>query len=206
VFRRPVHIIGDYQVEIAVLVIVKPGATGCPFPHVGNAGSFCYVSERAVAVVVKEDGTSVPRNIQIRGAVVVIIARGYPHAEKTRGPHLRLFGYIGEGSVSVIAVERAAQGPTGSVDFCGGAIDQENVRPSIIVIIDPSASRAHRLNEVLLRRCRVIVDERDSGRFRYIGKSNRSIGRVTRCRWIGLKETEEGGCAHCKPSKNRAEV
>src|SRR5438876_10058211 len=105
-----------------------------------------------------------------------------------------------------IAVERAAQGLLGSVDFCGGAIDQENVRPSIIVIIDPSASRAHRLNEVLLRRCRVIVDERDSGRFRYIGKSNRSIGRVTRCRWIGLKETEEGGCAHCKPSKNRAEV
>src|SRR5437667_130090 len=60
VFRRPVHIIGDYQVEIAVLVIIKPGCTGCPFPHVGNAGSGCYISERAVAVIVKEDGTSVP--------------------------------------------------------------------------------------------------------------------------------------------------
>src|SRR5438093_522896 len=60
VFRRPVHIIGDYQVEIAVLVIIKPGCTGCPFPHVGNAGSVCYISERAVAVIVKEDGTSVP--------------------------------------------------------------------------------------------------------------------------------------------------
>ena len=56
VLGRPVDVVADQQVEISVLVVIKPAGAGGPLAFVGDAGLGGHVRESAVAVVVVKDG------------------------------------------------------------------------------------------------------------------------------------------------------
>src|SRR5262249_2996825 len=59
-FRRPVHIIGDHQVQTGVVIVVEPGRAGGPAPQVLHAGFLAYVGKGAVPIIVVENATPVP--------------------------------------------------------------------------------------------------------------------------------------------------
>src|SRR5439155_15582882 len=59
VVRRPVHVIGDYEIESSIVVIIEPSRARAPLTSVGNAGPRRDVGEGPVAVVVIEDASIV---------------------------------------------------------------------------------------------------------------------------------------------------
>ena len=59
VLGRPLDVVGDQQVEPAVLVVIEPSGAGGPSAFVRDAGFGGDVGESSVAVVVIEDGAAV---------------------------------------------------------------------------------------------------------------------------------------------------
>ena len=55
------------------------------------------------------------------------------------------------------------------------AVDQEDIRPSIAVVVEDEAPGAHGFGHVLLRRGAILVFEVDAGLDGDIGKGNRGI-------------------------------
>src|SRR5438876_6324434 len=74
-----VHVIGYKQVQISVIVKVEKRGTGTP-SAVADAGPFRYVGKRAVPIVMVENIWAEISNVNIRVAISVIIADGYPDA------------------------------------------------------------------------------------------------------------------------------
>ena len=52
-FRRPLHVIRNDEIELAVAIVVDPSGTSAELLHAANACLLGYVSERAIPVVVK---------------------------------------------------------------------------------------------------------------------------------------------------------
>src|SRR5215469_3491033 len=50
----PLHVVGDYEIELAVAIVVDPGGAGREFAGSPHAGGFRSVGKCAVAVVVEE--------------------------------------------------------------------------------------------------------------------------------------------------------
>src|SRR5947209_20602523 len=71
IFRLPLDVIADHQVQPAVLVVVKPSCTRGPSAFVGNAGRGGDVGERAIAVIEVEKSTTVASNVKVRCTVIV---------------------------------------------------------------------------------------------------------------------------------------
>src|ERR1019366_7729776 len=107
-FRRPIHVVGHYQVEKAVVVVIEPGGARRPLAGVGDSGMSRHIGKGAVPVVVVQNRSSVSENQQIGETIVVVVSDRYPHPEQTLGADTRLPGHVCERAVSVIPVERAS--------------------------------------------------------------------------------------------------
>src|SRR5258708_38055794 len=77
ILGRPLDVIGDYQIEPAIFVVVKPSRTGGPSVFISDAGSCGDIGEGAVAAVVVEDGAPVASDVDVRVAVVVLVTDGH---------------------------------------------------------------------------------------------------------------------------------
>src|SRR6266478_4039789 len=91
IFRRPFDVIGDDQIEPAILVVVEPTCAGGPSAFVGYPRFFGDVSKCAVAVVVVQRGAQWMRRFvnvgggglheeKIHQAVLVVVEPGYAGA------------------------------------------------------------------------------------------------------------------------------
>src|SRR6185437_3345855 len=119
-------------------------------------------AKRAVAIIVIQNGTAVTEDEQIRETVVVVIADGNSHAEKSFGADARLLSDVCKRAVAVIAVERAAKRMRGVVNASGGAIHEVKVHQPVLVIINPGATRAHCLDQIFLTRGGIVMAEGDA--------------------------------------------
>ena len=88
-----VDVVGDEEIEVAVLVVVEKGAAGVPAQSwfCGQAGLRGDVGEGAVAVVAVEDVLAVVADEEIVPAIVVVVAdaaalapAGARHARSSR--------------------------------------------------------------------------------------------------------------------------
>src|SRR5262249_31207282 len=165
VIRRPCYVIGDREIEFAVSVIIEPGGARSPFAFVRDAGPLGNIREGSVAVVMVEDRTVVAEYHQIGVTVIVVISHGDAHPESAFGAHAGLLGHVSERPVAVVAIKRAAQRLLRFVKPGGRAVDQIDIEQPVGVVINPSATRPHRLNQVLLRSRRVVVNEMNPGGF-----------------------------------------
>ncbi len=75
----PVHIVDHHQVKPAIIVIVKKPSAGAPFIGIADPGNFGDVNEFAV-IVPEENRMRIAGHIEVRVAVVVIVADSGPHA------------------------------------------------------------------------------------------------------------------------------
>src|SRR5882672_1009611 len=76
IIRRPGHVIGNREIELAVPVIIEPCGARRPFTFVRDAGSLGNIRKGSVAVVMIEYRTVVAERHQIGVAVIVVISHG----------------------------------------------------------------------------------------------------------------------------------
>src|SRR5439155_5871086 len=72
-----------------------------------------------------------------------------------------LFGHVSECSVAIVPVKRIAERWLGIEEITLAAVDQVNVHPAVVVIIDECASRTHGFRQVHLRGAPVVVYPRN---------------------------------------------
>src|SRR5580704_2414120 len=133
---------------MAVAVVVHEGAAVAP----GLAGAtdaclFAYVRESAVAVVVIEDVFSVVRDVEIFIAVIVVIADA--NALAPSGVSQACFlSDVSESSVMIIMIEMACVSFSGRRRVKAGAIDDENVGPAVVVVVENGDPGSRGFNDV----------------------------------------------------------
>ena len=150
---RPGDVVADEEIEIAVIVDVEEGRAGQPAVGPLGVGRGGDVVEVPLAVVAKQVAAADRRDVEIRVAVVVIIAHG--HALAVEG--LVEPGFLGdvlEVSLAVVAVE----GLRGrGLDLVAGPVrrvDEEQVLVAVAVVVEEGDARAHGFGQELRRRRR----------------------------------------------------
>ncbi len=160
--RRPGCVIGHYQVQQAVVVVIEPGRADAqhPWRFPTDARLFGDIGEGSVAVVVIQGVPPGAANEDVLEAVIIVIAHGDAQivadvfAKEPRFP-----GHVLERAVSFVAkqavVERGA-------DFLHlrqlRAVGEEDVHFAVVVVVEDGDAAGHRLHEVLPRRQIVIGD------------------------------------------------
>src|SRR5437764_5919887 len=169
--RRPLDIVADDQVEVAILVVVDPGGAGAEFLRSEQSCFLRDIGERAVAIVMKNVALAVGRDENIVVTVIVVIPDG-----NTESKHLHVeagfVGYVGEGAVVIVVIElRGGM----LLDVAGPvhAVYEKNVRPAVIVVIDEGDARAHGFRQEFLAERAIVVDEADSRGLRDVAELNR---------------------------------
>src|SRR6185436_20051823 len=103
VFKIPLHVTRDKQIEPAVAIVVEPAGTRGPTFR--NVWKFARdVTESGVAVVAIEIIRFVSTDEQIDVSVVVVVSSSNAHAV-SGAFESRAFGHIGERSVGFLLVE-----------------------------------------------------------------------------------------------------
>src|SRR5580698_5564474 len=75
-FRRPLDVIGDNEIQPAILVVVKPSCAGGPSAFIGDTGFCGDIGECSVAVIVVENRTPIASDIEIGVTIIVKIPDG----------------------------------------------------------------------------------------------------------------------------------
>src|SRR4029077_2091917 len=161
--------------EIAVVVVIAESRAGAPATGIAHAGFSSDVGERSIAIVVIEHGAVEISNVEIFPSVVVVVANRQAEAPSTvRDPG---FGaYVGEGAVVIVAVELVGMALAGAHVFQGGAVDQEDVHPAVVVVIEDGDASAHGLNDVAFFQAPAGEMEIDAGGARDVGKGYGACG------------------------------
>ena len=146
-----VHVVGDGEIEFSVAVIIDEGAAGAPFfAGSGDACLLGYLFEGAIALVVEEAVFAVAGDVEVVESVVVIVADADALAP-AGGDEAGLGGDVGEGAV-VVVVEEVAGGLVlfvpGVCAWEGGAVDEEDVRPAVAVVVEDGDAGAGGLDDV----------------------------------------------------------
>src|SRR5215475_7668133 len=97
------HKTGNEEIELAVIVIIKPDGTGGP-TRGGDTRFVGDVRECAVSVVAVQQIPSITRDVEIGPAIAVVITHRDPHAKSAAG-HSGLVRYVGESAVVVVVIE-----------------------------------------------------------------------------------------------------
>src|SRR5580692_4430764 len=134
---------------MAVAVVVDERAAVAPsFSRACDASFFAYVGEGAVAVVVVENIFSVVGDIEIFTAVVVVIA----DADALAPAGVREAGFfcdIGESTVVIVVIEMAGGRFRGG-GIEAGAVNDEDVRPAVVVVVEDGDAGSGGFDDVFL--------------------------------------------------------
>src|SRR5437016_6235882 len=174
IFRRPLDVIRDEQVEPTILIVVKPPCAGRPSSFVRDSGLGRNLGERSVAVVVVKNGAPVACHVQIRIAVVVEVADGDALPIVPFTAYTGFLGNISKGAIAVVVIKSAAQRMRRFVNVSCGRLDEEQVHEPVLVIVDPGDPRAHSFQVILLLSLGGILNEGDSCGFANIDIADRN--------------------------------
>ena len=94
-----------------------------------------HIAERAVAVVAIENVMPVVGHEQVVVTVVVVVA-GRNALSPSAGAKARLARHINERAVPLVAIEMARRCVVDPGSRPAGAVEQEDVRPIVVVVVD----------------------------------------------------------------------
>ena len=141
----------DKEVEAAVTVEIEEGGAGVP-PGlmVKEAARARDVRERPVAVVVVKHVLAVIGDEQIEKAVVIVVARAHPLTppmfdEAGLGCNVR------KGTIAIVLVEMIGRLLAAREVDGAPAVDDEDVRPFVIVVVEDCRAPARRGEQKILR-------------------------------------------------------
>ena len=170
----PFDVVRHDQIKPAVFVVVKPSRASGPSALVGDSGFRRNVSESAVPVVVIQNGAAIASHIQIGISIIVEVSDRHALTVVAFAANAGFIGDIGERSVAVIVVERAAQGMRRLINIGGGGLDEEEIHQAILIVVDPAHAGSHGFEVILFFRLRGILLEGDVGALANIGVADRN--------------------------------
>src|SRR6266481_5655046 len=109
---------------------------------------------------------------EIVEAVVVVIPHGHAHSEHLN-VEASIVRHVREGAVMIIVVElgcRVFLNVAGPVH----PVDEENVRPAVVVVVNESNARPHSLRQEFLSKSAIVVNKANAGLLRDVTNLNRS--------------------------------
>jgi len=159
----PLDVIANDEIQVAVSVVIHPGSAGAEFVRAFEPGLLRHVGECAVAIVVKQMVLPVGGDEQIVVAVVVVITDGHAHAIDLDGQP-RFVRHVGERAIVIVVIE-LRRGMLADVTGPVHAVDQENVGPAVVIVIDEGHAGAHSFGEIFFAEGAVVVHEMDPGLF-----------------------------------------
>ena len=160
VLSAPFDVVCDVEVEVPIFVVIEPGAA-CAEAGVMDTGWLCDVNESTIAAVLEESVRFKATDIDVWVAVVVVIGDSGTHPVKWDSEP-RGFSDIGEGVVSVVAIECHRLPFLGRIAFPILSVDEEDVLPSVGVVVDKGASCPHCFWEVFLSEGAGVMDKVDA--------------------------------------------
>src|SRR6478672_7194884 len=152
----PFDVMRDKKVQLAVIVIIEPYGAG------GEAGisytRFCRnIGKLAIAEIVEEMIAANGGDIDIVIAIIVVVPHRAAQAVHLNGQAGSL-RHISKSSILIIMVE-GRSGPAGFVSRPIHGINQQDVLPAVIVIINKADAGAHGFRKIFLAESAVVVFE-----------------------------------------------
>ena len=166
-------------------------------------------------VVVIKHVAAVTSDVEVGSAVVVVVAHGHSHVVTAIAEEARWAGHVREHPLAVV-VEQAV-GEAGPLllradarrhgVFQLGAVGEEDVQPSIAVVVENGDAAAHGLDQVLLRGRRALVNKDDPALARDVGEAKRLRSLGCHLRGEAREPHETGGhpgrAAHRASARSR---
>ena len=146
---------------MAIFVVIHPGGAGAEFVRALQSRFLRHIGKCAVAIVVKQMALSVGGDKEVIVAIVIVIADSHAHAVQLH-VQTSFVGHIGERAIVIVVIELECR-VLANVAGPAHAVDEENVGPAVVVVIDEGDARAHRFREIFFAEGAVVVDEMDSG-------------------------------------------
>src|SRR5580704_2005779 len=143
--RIEIDVVGDEQIQVAVLVVVDKRAAGIPAALAvarirRNPGLLGGIGEGSVAIVVPQGAITPVGDVQVVETIIIVVARANALAPASAG-NAGFEGDIGKGAVPVVLVEpahwRLTRWPLG---FKAGTVHQKDIEPAIVVVVDEGAA------------------------------------------------------------------
>ena len=116
-----------------------------------------------------ENGTAVAGDIQIGIAIIVEVADSNALAVVAFTAHAGFFRDVGESSVAVVVIKRAAQRMRRLVDVGCGRLDEVQIHEAVLIVVDPSDTGSHGFEVILFVGLRGVLLESDLRAFADIG-------------------------------------
>src|SRR5207237_2419100 len=150
------HVIGDEKVQVAVAIVVPESRPSGP-SAITDASLFSNVAESSIPVVMVKVVSFQAREVKIFVTVAVEIRRDDSHGP-TRIGHTRTLRHVRKGAVAIVTIESApgASGTVGGIHREG--VGEVNIKATVVVIVEERDTTAHRLDNVLLLGCRVVLE------------------------------------------------
>src|SRR5882672_3121960 len=150
----------DKEIQLAVVVIIEPDGTGGPAGR-PNTGFIRDIGEGAVAVVVIKNIAPVTGYVEIDPAIAIVITGGDTHAKRAAG-HSGFVGHVCKRPIMIVVIKGIPQRLNGSVEVRKPAIDQIDIHPAIVVIIEKGTARPNCLRQIAIVRVRVVMNPGDA--------------------------------------------
>ena len=157
VARSKREVVGHEEVEVAVAVVVEKRAAGTPSrPAHRQAGGAAAILEPAVTAIAVQPVGAEGRDMDIDGAVVVVVA-GADRRRPRRPAESGTLRDVGEGAVAPIAVHPRRRFATGHGGIVvtravgqARASEDDGIHPPVVVQIDPRDAGAVGLDDEAL--------------------------------------------------------
>ena len=134
---------------MAVAVVIDPRAPRAPgLSRAGHARFLRHFGEDSVLVVI-QTVLSVVSDVEVFPAVVVVVA-GANTLSPARRVDTCFDSNVGEAAVMIVAVEMVGGALARGKSLQRGAIDEKNIRPAIVVVIQDCNTGASGFDDVLL--------------------------------------------------------
>lgn len=148
----PEGVIGDYEVEQAIVVVVEPGSAYAERVRgfVVDAGLLGHVSKSAIAVVVVKRVLAGVGDEKVGAAVIIVIAGGDAEAEAEFDPReAGFFGDIIERAVASVSKQAVIKRRVSFLQFRKlGTVGEKEVHEAVAIVVEHRDPAAHRLWKV----------------------------------------------------------
>ena len=145
--ERQLRIVAYEEIQLLVAVVVEPDRAGSPFAGVFHPRPSGDFAESAVSLIVKQGAGGKAGDIQVLKPVIVNIGTGHTHSVEG---HLGNAGALGDvlgPAIAEIAVKDISDGLLTLAPRGFTAVDEEDIQPSVVVIVQKGDTAAGGFNE-----------------------------------------------------------
>src|SRR5260370_1487130 len=160
-WQRPLHVIGNDQIKLAVAIVIHPSGAGGEFVRAPKSRRLCYIREGAIAVVVKKMALPERGDEEIVEAVVVVIGDGDTESEHWNRES-GFTSYVCKRPIVIVVIE-LQRAFSASVAGPVLTIHEKDVRPAVVVVINEGTTWAHSFRHIFFTEGPAVVDEMNSG-------------------------------------------